>query len=75
MRWLEFQFEDDAEKFVQDIFDWIGKKDFKRGGFLVTGPANCGNINGFIHFRRPDQARSGQSLDTHLTLTTASDNL
>lgn len=41
-KWLLFQFGNEYIGFIQNIINWIRKKNFKKGGFLVMGPANGG---------------------------------
>lgn len=41
-RWLRFQFGRAWTQFVQDVFDWLTRKEQKRGGFEVVGPPNSG---------------------------------
>lgn len=43
--WLLFQYdgdEDAVNEFAKKFYNWIAKIDFKRGGFLVHGPASSG---------------------------------
>lgn len=40
--WLNFQFGTNAITFVNNIITWLKRSDFKKGGFLVEGPANAG---------------------------------
>lgn len=41
-KWLQFQFVEEWEIVVQNIFDWLTRKNFKQGGLEVVGEPNCG---------------------------------
>lgn len=41
-KWLKFQFSEQWQNIVTQVFEWLTRKNFKTGGLEVVGPPNCG---------------------------------
>lgn len=42
LKWARFQFGDQDKQFFNDIFAWLTRKNFKKGGFSIVGPPSAG---------------------------------
>lgn len=42
IKWFHFQFDNQWKMIIEEIFKWLTRQDFKKGGFEVVGPPNSG---------------------------------
>lgn len=40
--WIEYQFDDQQQQFIYDVWRWLTRAENKKGGLYVQGPTNSG---------------------------------